>query len=253
MRIGILLSVREKATRFPGKVLKPLGPFSITEHLLLRLLEVSNATEVILATSHDARDEALVQIAKDVGTKYFQGSADDKLVRYRDAAHTFSLDFLVIVDGDDPFCSVEHLESMIKFVEQDTPDYIQYQGLPIGATGFGVCTKALERLCEKKNQHNTEVWQHLFYNDTDFRSVFLREERPLFNREDIRMTLDYPEDYEFFVRVANDLLEQGKSLKFANIMGFLEANPEVVGINRGLSEKYEEHLARSRSQNASRV
>ena len=246
-----MLSVREKATRLPGKVLKPLGPFSMTEHLLFRLLEVRNVKEVVLATSRDPRDEVLVQIAKKVGTKYFQGSADDKLVRYRDTARTFRLDFLVIVDGDDPFCSVEHLEAMIKFIEEDTPDYIQYQGLPIGATGFGVCAKALERLCEKKNQHNTEVWQHLFYNDTEFRSVFLREERPLYNREDIRMTLDYPEDYEFFIRVANELLEQGKSLEFSNIMAFLEVNPVVVDINRDLSQKYEEHLRKSISQNAS--
>ena len=47
MKTGLLLSVREKATRLPGKVLKPLGDGNVTEFLLRRLQSVGNAQAVI--------------------------------------------------------------------------------------------------------------------------------------------------------------------------------------------------------------
>ena len=37
MKIGILLSVREKSSRLPGKVLKKIIDKNVTEHLISRL------------------------------------------------------------------------------------------------------------------------------------------------------------------------------------------------------------------------
>ena len=66
MRSGIVLSVREKATRLPGKVLKPLGDYSVTEFLLRRLKQTAEANQIVLATSNDVRDDVLIEIAKKV-------------------------------------------------------------------------------------------------------------------------------------------------------------------------------------------
>jgi len=40
---GILLSAREKATRLPGKVLKPLGDGNVTQFLIRRLRQSRRA------------------------------------------------------------------------------------------------------------------------------------------------------------------------------------------------------------------
>lgn len=246
MKTGVLLSVREKATRLPGKVLKPLGRYSVTEHLLRRLQEVNNADEVILSTSIDPSDTVLVEIADGVGVNHFRGSEDDKLVRYRDTARSYCLDFILIVDGDDPFCSVEHMEGIIEYaVANHKVDYVQYNGLPIGATGFGIRLAALERMCQEKTQHNTEVWQHFFKDSPKYRSFLLEETRPLYNHPEIRMTLDYPEDYVFFTKVVNELEKNQQSLEFKNIMIFLNDHPEIVGINKKLQDIYAEHLEHS--------
>ena len=187
----------------------------------------------------------MVELSKKIGVKNFRGSEDDKLIRYRDTAEFFELDFMVIVDGDDPFCSVEHLEDIIDYAEKNIVDYVQYEGLPLGATGFGIKLLALERMCHEKTQKNTEVWQHLFKDNPKYKSILLEEKNPLFNRPHIRMTLDYNEDYQFFITVEQGLNKENKSLDFNHVMEFLEAHPEIVEINNHVQEIYNEHLKNS--------
>lgn len=245
MTTGILLSVREKATRLPGKVLKPLGGCNVTEHLIRRLRASRRTTSVIVATSTDSRDAVLCQLAEAEGVPCFRGSEDDKLVRYRDAAHRHRLDNVVVVDGDDPFVSVEHIDRIIDRLERGDADYVIAGGLPIGATGFGLRTAALEQVCHGKPETNTEVWGSLFTADARFRCISLDEPNPAYQRPDIRMTLDYAEDYRFFTTVVDGLRAEKRGLEFAEIMGWLARHPEAIAINRDVQQAYEAHLRRS--------
>ena len=247
MKTGVLLSVREKATRLPGKVLKPLGDANVTEFLLRRIKSVGNADAVILATSIDPRDKILAEIAEREGTIPFCGSENDKLERYRDAARLHDLDFVVIVDGDDPFVSTRHIEQLIDTQRTYSVDYIVYNGLPLGATGFGIGRDGLERVCELKSVENTEIWGHLFTENADFRSTALQETDPALNRPDVRMTLDYPEDYDFFCAVVDCLAVKQASTDFENIMALLNDRPDIVALNADVTEKYEAHFNQSRN------
>jgi spore coat polysaccharide biosynthesis protein SpsF len=246
MKAGILLSVRAKATRLPGKVLKPLaGSPTVTEHLLRRLAGAQQADMVILATSTDPRDAVLAEIAAGAGFASFRGSADDKLLRYRDAATDAGLDFVVVVDGDDPFVSVTHIDRIIAQAEQHGGDYIIVDGLPVGATGFGLSLDGLRRVCAGRGEENTEIWARLYLDNPDFRCIKLAEADPRWAQPDIRMTLDYPEDYAFFTTVADGLAAEGRDTAFENVMDYLAAHPETAEINRGVQEAYEAHLRRS--------
>jgi spore coat polysaccharide biosynthesis protein SpsF len=247
VRSGILLSVREKATRLPGKVLKQLGDCNVTQFLLRRLKGVANADMVILATSTDPRDRVLAEIAEREGVIAFCGSEDDKLERYRDAARIYELDFVVVVDGDDPFVSARHIERLIEAQRAGRPDFIVFDGLPLGATGFGVSREGLESICAGNEGRNTEVWGHLFTENADFQSVVLMETDPILNRPEIRMTLDYPEDYMFFTAVIEGLAVERKEPNFENVMAFLADRPDIVSLNAGVAETYAAHLAASRS------
>ena len=244
-KIIATIEARMTSTRLPGKVLLPLGNYNVTEHLLNRLQGSKYANEVVLSTSLDPRDDVLVKIAKNLRIKYFQGSKEDKLVRYRDTARHFDLDFLVVVDGDDPFVSIEHIDKIIMYARENIVDYVQYIGLPIGATGFGVGKLAIERICDEKKERNTEVWGHFFTENNNYKCKLLAEINLKYNRTDIRMTLDYPEDYNFFMNVVDGLRNQKKDPTFNNIIDYLNDNPEVVKINSDLESVYKEHLKSS--------
>ena len=225
--------------RLPGKVLKPLGNLSITEHLLHRLSTSKRAALVAMATSDDPRDRVLVELAAKAGFNSFCGHPDDKLIRYRDAARIFCLDFVVVVDGDDPFVSVHHIDQIIETYLTDGGDYIIVEGLPLGATGFGVSASALERICENRPEENTEIWGHYFTENRNYRCVFLEEKDKCLARPEIRMTLDYPEDYKFFVTVFNCLAVRGQTPEFEKVMKLLASRPDVAAINQYAHEHYQ--------------
>lgn len=248
MRAGILLSVRAKATRLPGKVLKSFGNYpSVTEHLLHRLAASKKSEKVILATSNDPRDDILIEIAKQNGFEFYRGSAEDKLLRYRDAADAFSLDFSVVVDGDDPFVSISHIDQIIDHAAASGGDYIIVDKLPVGATGFGLSTKGLHEVCSDRAEADTEIWASHYLKNPKLECVCLEETDATLARPDIRMTLDYPEDYDFFLAVLERLSADGLAPHFKNIMALLSERHEIPAINAAVQEKYEAHLRRSAS------
>lgn len=241
MKPGILLSVREKATRFPGKVLKPLGAgTNVTQFLLRRLKTSTRADAVVLATSDDPRDSVLCEIAANEGVVCFRGSADDKLRRYRDAAHAHGFDFVVVVDGDDPFVSINHIDRIIAHASANPGDLIMFANLPLGATGFGLRTAALERMCAARPENDTEVWGALFRDDPSYVCIDLREDDPVLARPEVRMTLDYPEDYAFFTAVVGT--QDASAVTLESIMRFLADRPDIVAINRHVQAAYDAHL-----------
>ena len=238
MKTGILLSVRNKATRFPGKVLKPFGSTTVTGFLIRRLKESSNTNIVVLATSDDSRDDVLEGIAQSEDTFIFRGSREDKLRRYRDAANHFELDFVVIVDGDDPFVSVDHIDQIITCATKNVVDFVYYKNLPLGATGFGLRQAALISICEDRAESDTEVWGSMFLDDPRFNCAELVETNDALSRPDIRMTLDYPEDYRFFTTVLDGLSKEGKDSSFLSIMEYLARKPDVIKINSLVEQQY---------------
>ena len=58
-------------------------------------------------------------------------------------------------------------------------------------------------------------------------------------KRDIRMTLDYPKDFEFFEMVIKGL--SSKPLTFDNVLKFIYNNPEVSQINFSLDKMWKEN------------
>jgi spore coat polysaccharide biosynthesis protein SpsF (cytidylyltransferase family) len=249
MNKGIFLSVRNKATRLPGKALLVLGGDSVTAQLLKRIQQSKQASSVFLTTSDHPDDDCLCQLAEQMGIRYFRGSQEDKLQRYLDAANKFDLDFMVIVEGDDPFVSIKHIDTLLQHAEERPVDFISYDNLPLGATGFGIRRSALETTCNRIDAKNTEVWGHLFTSNPDFNCVLLQEENACYGKPNVRMTLDYQEDYDFF----NAVLKKGSASKgllpsFECIMTILAKYPEIISINQTVQKSYEQHLQESLAQ-----
>lgn len=243
MRVGILLSVREKASRLPGKVIKQILDKNVTEHLILRLKMSKLADEIIISTSTDKRDNIFGKIASDLNVKVFRGSEDDKLKRYYDTAKAFNLDAVVIVDGDDLLCFPEFMDETIKELKKDsTADVIFTKNLPLGAASSGLKTKALEKVLKIKDENDTEVWGGYFTSANHFNVKYL-EAKDIFNNPTIRMTLDYDEDFEFFKTIFAKLYLDNKNFSSLDVMNLLKDNPNICEINKEAQIKYENHIS----------
>jgi spore coat polysaccharide biosynthesis protein SpsF len=242
MKIGCLLSVREKATRLPKKVLLDVAGKPLTARLLQRLAMAKGVDQVVLSTSIHPDDEVLAELARFEGFAAYRGSEEDKLDRYYQTALHFGLDAVVIVDGDDPFCFPEAIDLVAGALREGGSDCVYLSGLPLGAASTGLTTDALRRVLDLKDECDTEVWGGYFIGSGRFKSREIRTDDPLLNHPEIRLTLDYKEDYELVTRVVEAF---GNRMDFSSreLMDLLiHRQPELAGINAEAQKRYESHL-----------
>lgn len=246
MKTAIFLSIREKAKRLPKKVLREIQGKTVCEHLIDRTKLARKPDLLLMTTSTHPDDAVLCEIAVRSGIPFFRGSEEDKLDRYLQAAEKFEVDFMVIVDGDDLFCSEEHIDLTIEAYRRTRHDYISQQGLPLGAACFGVRQQALRTVCELKQERDTEVWGGYFTETGLFKVHMIQVQDPILHRPDIRMTLDYEEDLRFFQAVIAGLFQDAAIPTFRQVMTYLGDHPEIVALNQSAQGKYERNLDRAR-------
>jgi spore coat polysaccharide biosynthesis protein SpsF len=99
-KIGIITQARATSTRLPAKVLLTAGGRTFLEHHLDRL----RATDLpmIVATTTNADDDPIVEIAEKAGIAVFRGSEPDVLNRFAGAIREHDLDGVVRVTSDCP-------------------------------------------------------------------------------------------------------------------------------------------------------
>lgn len=243
MQSAIFLSVRNKATRLPGKVLLDLKGRSVTERLVERLRLARVPDLIVIATSTHPDDEIFVDVARRWEVEVFRGNEEDKLDRYLQGARRFDVDWIAVVDGDDPFCDPAYIDRLLQAARVERADFATVEDLPVGVSSKVVRVEALAKACEIKTEHDTEVWAGYFTETGLFRTLALRAD-PAHHAPHLRMTLDYPQDYEFFRAVYDHLFPPDRVFSLDEILALIHRQPEIGAINRGVVRLYEENLRR---------
>lgn len=245
MTSAIFITVRMKSTRLPRKALLEIKGKPVIEHLIDRLKLARLPDLIILCTSTHPDDIVLVDIACKNGIECFQGSEDDKLDRYLNAALKHSVDFVVVTEGDNIFYEPEIIDEIVRLYQRTKADYITCKELPLGTSPYGIRLEALKRVCQIKAETDTEVWGG-YFTDTDvFRVEYLEIEDDELRHPEIRITLDYPEDCEFFKEIFARLYSPGKVFSLRDVLSLLRSNPQIMDMNRNVQEAYLRHLKES--------
>lgn len=244
MKSAIFITVRMKSTRLSGKALLEIKGKPVIEHLIDRL-KLSNLPDwIVLCTSTHPDDAVLADVAHNNSIECFRGSEDDKLDRYLNAAQRYGVDFVVVTEGDNIFYEPEIIDGIIELYLSTKVDYISCLELPLGTAPHGIKVEALEKVCQIKSEMDTEVWGGYFRDSGLFKVEYLEIQEELRHPE-MRMTLDYPEDYEFFEAIFDRLYSPGKVFSLRDILSLLRDNPQLMDINRKAQAAYMEHLKKS--------
>ena len=230
----IFISVRNSSSRLPNKAILDLCGKPTIQHLIENIKKSKTADKVILCTSDRKEDDVLCNIASECGIEYFKGSLDDKLERWSSACEAFGVDFFVNVDGDDLFFDVDLADIVIGQYKNSPCDFIDGNGLYNDV--YGIKTEALKKVCEIKDSNQTE-YIRLYFTETNLFDVQKIKDIPeKYLKKNIRMTLDYKEDYDFFEKVIDGISPH--ELSFDNILSFLYNNPDTININYFLEESW---------------
>ena len=243
MRIGFLITARLKSTRLPKKVILRVNDKEFIRLMIERLKLCTILDEIIIATSTSPQDAVLCEIAESENVKCFKGSEDDVLERLYLGSKKYDLDYMLNLTADCPLVAYDFIEKVIHLYKKTNADLITLSKLPHGFFFWGVKPDALKKILEIKDDTDTEVWLRYFTETGLFKVVDF--EVPEAYQKNYRLSLDYPEDYEFFKALFNGM--RNVHLKpTKEILEFLGEHQEIVDINLHCEEMYKK---RWQSQN----
>jgi spore coat polysaccharide biosynthesis protein SpsF (cytidylyltransferase family) len=210
---------------------------TVLERLIERIGAARKPELVVLCTTTEREDDELEAVAARLGVKTYRGDREDILVRWLRAADAYDIDFFAACDGDDLFCDPSYIDRVIECHEQTNADYVTCVGLPFGAAPTGIARTALRRVCELKTETSTAGQGRFFANERLVTRAEVHAAHDV-RHDDARMTLDYPQDVEFFDAVLSKLEPKDHNASLREIVQLLRDHPELVAINRDLQEEY---------------
>jgi spore coat polysaccharide biosynthesis protein SpsF len=233
---AVFITVRSGSRRLPRKALLKINGKATIEHVIDRAKRSKEADLVVLCTTTLPEDTTLKFIAMKNGIECFRGSVDDKLERWRGAAKKFHVERFVTADGDDLLCEPELMDMALRQMELNGADFIQAKDVPCGAFSYAISTAALKHVCWMKDTSDTEMMSQYFTDTGLFRVEDLAGVPKDMQRPGIRITLDYPEDLEFFKAVFGHFGHKRFSLW--DVIAYLDEHPEVMAINSHLQQRF---------------
>lgn len=246
MKTGYLITARLKSTRLPEKLLREVQGRPIFAHLLDRVKQMQSADEIIVCTSTEAQDDRLEELARAEGVSCFRGDDEDVLQRLYDAAVAHGLDYILNITADCPLVDPEYADRVVAAYEETGADLVRALDLPHGAFSYGIKPEALAQVLQIKDDLRTEVWGY-YFTHTDLFQVHDLEVDARHRRPGLRMTLDYPADLEFFEAVFGALYQPGEVFTLDAVLGYLDAHPETVEINRHCATAFSRRWKRQAS------
>lgn len=250
MKIGFLITGRMKSTRLPKKVTLKILDRELISWMIARAKLYFKNDEIVIATSTHPQDDVLEVIAKENDVKIFRGDEDDVVLRLYEAAKENDLQYFVNITADCPLFGYDYLDEFIKLMLESDADFTTSLDLPLGFFVYGVKTSSLEKIIEIKRTNITEVWGDYFYNNPDIFKVVKLDVKEEEKRPNYRLTVDYPEDFRLFENIFQHFGLNTFKATSAEILKFLDENPEVRKINADCNKLYQE---RWQSQKATEI
>ncbi|HTY43382.1 MAG TPA: NTP transferase domain-containing protein [Thermoanaerobaculia bacterium] len=242
MRIGAVVPVRLGSERLPGKALLPVEGRPVIAHLIDRLASSRHLSRdrVVVCTTRDRSDDALVGVVEGLGARVFRGSRDNVLDRLGAAADVFRFDALVEADGDDPCVDPTYLDRALEtLLADESLGIVSVEGLPLGLAGKAIRASALadvRRHC--RTEQNDTGFMYYLTRTGLCRHAVIGVESDAHRHETARLTLDYPEDLEFFRALFRELYVPGEVFGVEAIVALLRRRPDLVAINASLTEVF---------------
>jgi spore coat polysaccharide biosynthesis protein SpsF len=203
----------------------------ILEYQIERLKTARRPDCLVLCTTKLAEDDVLADLATRNGIAAFRGNTEDVVDRMLRAAQEYQVDFVISIGGDDVLSDPEHVDRIIEKFLQTGADFVSAPDLPVGCTPFGVKTKALERLCKIKTG-GTDGWERYFEETGLFQVERVPVQDEILRRPELHMTLDYPEDFEFFKLVFETLYPQKGVFPLRDVIRLIDSRPDIAELGQ---------------------
>lgn len=240
MHIVAIIQARMGSTRFPGKIGKDLGGKPVLVRCVERAKRAASLNAVIVATTDEPSDEAVVALCKEHEYPWFRGSQDDVLDRYYQTAQQYDADVVVRITSDCPLIEPDVIDRVVQaFCQMPELDYASNilpprtfpRGLDVEVFSFATLEQAWQSDTNPNWREHVTPYMHRqpdvfklhgVFNDVDYSHY--------------RWTVDTMEDLAF-VRKIYDAFAGDDTFSWREVLHLLERHPEWQEINRSVQQK----------------
>ncbi|MEV6600233.1 NTP transferase domain-containing protein [Actinoplanes sp. NPDC051346] len=237
MRIVGVIQARMGSHRLPGKVLRRLGGRTVLDRVVRAARDSGVVDELVVATTIEERDDAVVAECAAIGVAVHRGPVDDVLTRFLGVLDGRGADAVLRFTADCPLLDPE-LIRLAAGVFAATPnlDYLSTsiaRTLPRGLDVEIVRTDVLRRIDTLATAHHrTHVTSYVYSHPHDFAVLGLTLQPDL---SQLRLTLDTVDDWRLIEAVVAHFGDRPVPVRV--LAGWLADRPELVGLNSHVRQK----------------
>jgi len=215
----------------PGKVLAKIKGVPLIELLLKRLEQSKSIDHIVVATSVDPRNLPLVDLVRSLGFACEQGSENDVLDRYYQAAKKHAANVVVRITGDCPLVDPKLVDLCIDEFIKSKVDYLSNTNPPTYPDGLDIEVMTFDALAQAHRQATTPFdREHVtpyLRNGNQFRRKSITGTEDYSN---LRWTVDDPEDFEVIKNVFESL-GVDRLFGWEEVLELSKQKPELFSAN----------------------
>jgi len=232
---GIVIQARSGSTRLSNKMTRPFYKDKTVLDILLNRLTISDLDiPIVVATTKNRNDNMIESICTNNKVEVFRGDENNVLSRFVTVADMFSFKKLIRICADNPFFDVEGTTELLR---NNNADYVSYMidgDVPsikshLGFWGEVVSTAALLKVSSLTTDslYLEHVTNYIYTHPDKFECTFVHAQENLFNRSDIRLTMDTLEDFKLYQRIYSEIVGESNVLNIDDLIEFIDSNSEI--------------------------
>ena len=241
MKTVLVIQARMGSTRLPAKILKEVLGKPLLELQIERLRRVAGINEIVIATTTNDGDQAVVDFCRKQGLECFRGSEDDVLSRYYHCAAQARADIVMRITSDCPLIDPDVVARVLNHYKSNAHrvDYVSNTIKRTFPRGLDVEVFSFKSLQES---HKLATLP----SDREHVTPFIYNAPERFRLDAIlngtdesrhRWTVDTPEDFELIRRIFEALYPTNPRFSLADVLTLLEQNPSWFEINSHIRQK----------------
>ena len=240
-KLALALAVRNSGSRLYGKPIQNLdidNSYTILDHIIDGFNKLSNVDEIVLGISEGIENEIFIDYAKKNNIKYVVGDENDVLARLIQCGDLVQATEIIRVTSESPFPYFEKMDEMYEKFSSMNLDALFYDNI---VDGCGFEFISLDALKQSHNlgedRHRSELCTLYIRENLDKFKILKESPNSKYNRLDLRLTVDYPEDLVVCRRVYEHIKKQGTTFSLDNIIAYLDSNPSLKDLVQPYTEE----------------
>ena len=230
LKSTFIITARLKSKRLPKKLMLEISGEPLIVHMINRIKQSETVDRIVICTSKNTQDDPLEELSEREKIYCYRGSEDDVLQRLYEASIIYGSEYFLNITADCPLVDPFFIDKLVDEYKKRDADFIKYSTLPAGQRPYLIKIAALKKVCDIKNEIETEVWENYFIES----GIFNVYECPVDNKfinPKLKTSIDYIDDYVFIKEVFKKLYHNKRCFSLLDIINLVEKNNNLLNIN----------------------